>query len=430
MHAAGQHLVSGKQIIVYNASGTEIGTFTFPGNVTGSANQSTILIATTAAANFFGVTPDLTMTPVIPARGGKVCFFRPPPSPLVIDCVSWGNYTGSSVGTGTPYNPAGGVIRGASALRDISGGTSPTLLEAADDTNDSAADFDRANPTPRNNAGATTTTAGQLGLAGGVMNFLAAPGTIANNVTLPAPSGGLYRLRDNNAPVDPGPGCQRISVNEIRCPSAGTVSSNLDAGPGDDIMAVSTAIPTTLFGGTGIDRLTGGNGGDVLNGGDANDTLTGGSGDDTLNGDALNDTLNGGAGADIFNGGLGGNDTAVYSDRTASQPVTIDIDNVADDGGDIDGPPDARDDVRTTVEHLTAGAGDDTLIGSASGNRLTGGLGADIFQGLGGNDFLFANDGVVDTQLDCDGGAPLGGADVARVDVADPAPTNCETVTN
>ena len=109
--------------------------------------------------------------------------------------------------------------------------------------------------------------------------------------------------------------------------------------------------------------------------------------------------------------------------------MTVDIDNVADDGGTTDGLPGARDNVSTTVEHIVGGKGADTLIGSAAANRLTGGLGADILQGLAGNDVLFAKEGVVDAQLDCDGGAPAGLADVAQVDATDPAPTNCEKVT-
>ena len=274
MYASGQNIVGGKQIVVYDSAGAVINTFTFPANVANPANQSSILIATAAAASFFGVTPDLTITPVIPAAGGKVCFIRP--SPLtVVDCVSWGSYSGSSVGTGAPFNPAGGLVTGSSALRDISGGTSPTLLQAADDTNDSAADFDLANPTPRNNAGATTTTAGQADVAGGTLSYVAAAGSVANNVKLPAVAGGFYTLSDTGAPVTPGAGCQTLSVNEVRCPSAGVLRSSLDAGPGNDVMVVSTAIPTTLAGDTGNDRLTAGNGADDLAGEDGNDSLTG-----------------------------------------------------------------------------------------------------------------------------------------------------------
>ena len=331
MYASGQNLVGGKQIVVYDAAGAVINTFTFPANVAGTANQSTILIATAAAATFFGVTPDLTITPVIPAAGGKVCFIRPSPL-LVVDCVSWGSYSGSSVGTGTPFNAAGGLVTGSSALRDISGGTSPTLLQAADDTDDSAADFDLADPTPRNNAGATTSTAGQASVAGGTLSFLAAAGPVINNVTLPPRVGGFYTLRDTGAPVTPGAGCLRLSVNEVQCASSAILRSSLDAGPGNDIMAVSTNIPTTLAGDIGNDQLTGGNGADDLAGEDGNDTLTGRDGSDTLNGGLATDKLSGGAGADTLDGG-GGSDSATYTERGPAQPLTIDLNNVADDGG-------------------------------------------------------------------------------------------------
>jgi Ca2+-binding RTX toxin-like protein len=426
LHAGGHNFVGDKQIVVYDSSGAVINAFTFPADLPNGANQTSILGATAQAATFFGVTPDLTIMPAIPAAGGKVCYERPVPL-LVIDCVSWGSFSGSSVGTGTPFNVAGGLVLGWSALRDISGGTSATLLEGGDDTGDSAADFDLADPTPRNNAGATTSTASQVSVAGNTLSYLAAAGSVANNVTLAPLAGGFYKLRDTGAPVTPEAGCERLSVNEVRCSSAGVSQSNLDSGPGNDVINVSTPIRTTLVGGTGNDRLTGGGGGDTLDGGDGNDTLTGRGGNDALNGGPLNDTLNGGPGADVVDG-LGGTDTATYADRTAIQPVTVDIDDVADDGGDLDGPPGARDNILTTVERLVGGKAADTLIGSAAANQLTGGLGADILQGLEGNDVLMAKDGVVDGQIDCDGGATAGPADVAQVDATDPAPTGCETV--
>jgi Ca2+-binding RTX toxin-like protein len=94
-----------------------------------------------------------------------------------------------------------------------------------------------------------------------------------------------------------------------------------------------------------------------------------------------------------------------------------------------DGRASARDNVDTTVENLIGGSSPDTLIGSALANRITGGLGADRLRGLGGDDTLVARDGVVDTEIQCDGGAPAGTADQATLDTADPTPSNCETVT-
>jgi Ca2+-binding RTX toxin-like protein len=108
--------------------------------------------------------------------------------------------------------------------------------------------------------------------------------------------------------------------------------------------------------------------------------------------------------------------------------VTVDIDGAADDGNTADGPAGARDNVKTDVEKLIGGKGADRLSGSAAANSLTGGLGADSLTGFAGNDTLFANDGVADTKIDCDGGATSGTADTAHVDGADPATLGCETV--
>jgi Ca2+-binding RTX toxin-like protein len=80
------------------------------------------------------------------------------------------------------------------------------------------------------------------------------------------------------------------------------------------------------------------------------------------------------------------------------------------------------------VENLVGGSGGDTLIGRALANRIITGGGADRLRGLGGNDTLSAQDGVADTELECDGGSPAGTADRATVDASDPAPSNCETV--
>jgi hypothetical protein len=152
MYAAGQSLVAGHPVIFYDATGAQTNTFTFTNNVPNGSNQATILIATPEAQALFGITPDLTMTAaaMIPA-GGKVCFD-------VFDCMSWGNYSGSTSGVGNPFNPSGGLTQGQAARRrtDIFG--SPTTLESLDDTNDSANDFVFAFPGPRNNLNEMTTT--------------------------------------------------------------------------------------------------------------------------------------------------------------------------------------------------------------------------------------------------------------------------------
>ncbi len=146
MYAAGQNLVDGHPLTVYNAAGTLVATFTFAGDVSNGASQSKILIATSQAQTFFGVTANLTMSPSLLSAGGKVCFDT-------IDCVAWGAYTGSAAGVGTPFNAAGGLQSGRAAIRRLDIAGSANSLDAGDDTNNCATDFIFGLPAPRNNAG-------------------------------------------------------------------------------------------------------------------------------------------------------------------------------------------------------------------------------------------------------------------------------------
>jgi hypothetical protein len=149
MYSGGQNQVATHSVVVYDAAGTQQGTFTFTGNVPNGADQAYILLATPQAETALGVEADLEMTPVVDAAGGKVCW----EPALMIDCVSWGSYSagGTDQGgnaTGTPFNQATGLLPGQSMSRKTAGGARPNKLDEGDDTNDSAADFEAAAPTP------------------------------------------------------------------------------------------------------------------------------------------------------------------------------------------------------------------------------------------------------------------------------------------
>ena len=147
MYAAGQQFVGGHAITVFNGAGTLTGTFTFPGNLPNGANQAKILIATSQAESFFGLTADLIMSPSILSAGGKVCWAG------TLDCVAWGAYTGGSAGVGTPFNASTGLVSGRAAVRRLNIAGSASTLDAGDDTDNSATDFVLGLPAPRNNAG-------------------------------------------------------------------------------------------------------------------------------------------------------------------------------------------------------------------------------------------------------------------------------------
>ena len=149
MYAPGQNLTGGHDLTVYNAGGALSGAHPLA-NVAGGESQRSILIAPGAVD---GVAPDITAALAFDGTGGAVCFDT-------IDCVSYGAFTGGAL-----PSPVSDPVTGyptadpsQSLTRSIARGCA-TLLEATDDTDDSAADFAIDAPTPRNNATAPTETA-------------------------------------------------------------------------------------------------------------------------------------------------------------------------------------------------------------------------------------------------------------------------------
>jgi Ca2+-binding RTX toxin-like protein len=172
-------------------------------------------------------------------------------------------------------------------------------------------------------------------------------------------------------------------------------------------------------------QLFGTPGNDVMNGLGGNDAIAGGFGDDrfiTAPGD----------GADDYHGGphVSG-DTIAYETRTA--PLTIDLDNAADDGqtGEFDN-------VRSNIERIIGGSGvdtmfslnalsklegrggDDNLFGGGSADSLVGGSGEDELDGGAGADTISARDGEHD-DIDC--GSEI---DTLSADLGEASVVNCE----
>jgi hypothetical protein len=147
MWAAGQNLVGGKTVRIFNSAGTEVGGAKFPRDVTNGANQSTLVLATPEANAQFGIVADAEWPAnTLDSGGGMICWD-------IIDCVSWGNFEGSKTSPSPSGTPAlGGGIPDGKALRRSIARECPTLLEARDDTDNSAADFFEAEPNPRPNS--------------------------------------------------------------------------------------------------------------------------------------------------------------------------------------------------------------------------------------------------------------------------------------
>ena len=152
-YSGGQNFVGGHKIVAYGPeAGAELGSFEFSSSVSNGANQMTILVADSAYATGFpsGPTPDGSMSTMnLSPAGGALCWNGTP------DCVSWGNFSGSTPSaSGTPVLPSG--IPGGNAIRrKISAGCA-TLLEPSptDDHNNSSVDFEEVTPTPRSNSSA------------------------------------------------------------------------------------------------------------------------------------------------------------------------------------------------------------------------------------------------------------------------------------
>lgn len=143
----GQNQVEDKQVQLYDANGALVATATFADDVADAEPaQSKILVGTTEAANFFGVSMDATFSANTSIdTGGKACFLAP--AVQTVDCVSWGSYTGDSRLTGTPISVNEGIPAGAAIERVISRGNE-TTYDSADDHDNSARDFELASPVP------------------------------------------------------------------------------------------------------------------------------------------------------------------------------------------------------------------------------------------------------------------------------------------
>jgi hypothetical protein len=145
MWAAGQDMVGGHGVSLYDASGTQVAgsPFNFGSNLSaGSTNQETILIGDDGVQAAFGVIPDLVNSSFnVPAAGGAACWAG------TIDCVAWGSFSGSPPSpVGAPADSPSGIPNGKALRRSITGGSCTNLLDSTDDTNVSSADFADATP--------------------------------------------------------------------------------------------------------------------------------------------------------------------------------------------------------------------------------------------------------------------------------------------
>lgn len=233
-------------------------------------------------------------------------------------------------------------------------------------------------------------------VVGGNRIVVAGQGAENNRVQVIRDSGsGNYTIIDAAGVTGIGT-CANVNPTTVTCPGAGIRSIRVDAGNGNDLVALHVpTIPTNVRGN--------------LNGGNGNDVLLGANADDDLDGGRSSDFLDGGGGADDLSGGRG-RDTVTYANRTTPVGVTIGS-GIGDDGNELDQSGARRDTVRASIEQVAGGAAGDTIIGDASRELLNGGPGDDLLIGGRGRDALFGKLG--DDVLFGQGGRDLlsGGPD-------------------
>ena len=158
--SAGQNLVGGKYINTYDGGGGLLTSTLIPSDVTNGASQATILIAhdaSTTGADVINAGLNVVNT------GGTVCFSTSAVgTDPAVDCVAYTSGptmfpTPAPSPYGTPVSLPGGDLTGMTLVRSISRGCA-TSLDAADDTDDSAADFTVGAGNPRGNSATPTET--------------------------------------------------------------------------------------------------------------------------------------------------------------------------------------------------------------------------------------------------------------------------------
>jgi hypothetical protein len=247
-------------------------------------------------------------------------------------------------------------------------------------------------------------------------------GAFGTNTDVDANAGCAELATTTNVQCGDGPSVTQIVIRpgggddtfQTRILVAGDVPDvqaiiDADMGPGDDTLSVSDNSQRVVgVGGDGSDGFFSGPAADRLEGGPGNDRFGGGFGSDELLG-----------GSDFDNSSYGGH----------AGNLTLSLNGVRDDGDPALGEADLLD----SIESLQGGSGDDIITGDDGINDLFGGDGsdridgrggfdqivADFEGGTGGNDTIFARDGLADTITCGDG------FDIAFTDDVD-IPFGCE----
>jgi Ca2+-binding RTX toxin-like protein len=228
------------------------------------------------------------------------------------------------------------------------------------------------------------------GTAADSANTLDASGFTLGAVTLGG-GGGDDTLAGSSSSdsLDGGAGSDRVART---ADASMTLTDTQLAVAGADTDALADVERASLTGGAGANTLDASGftlGAVSLAGGDGSDSLLGGSGADSVGGDAGDDTVTGGAGDDTLGGGDGTGDRVAETADADLVPTDTALTGAGSDalsgieGAVLSGT--AADSANTLdasgftlgAVTLAGGGGDDTLLGSSSGDSLDGGTGSD-----------------------------------------------------
>jgi Ca2+-binding RTX toxin-like protein len=241
-------------------------------------------------------------------------------------------------------------------------------------------------------------------LASSRVELHADPGE-ANDLKLSV-DGRFVEIEFSGAPLEAGKGCRKGGARLVRCKPTKPKSFHLPGFPGhanlfpvevvvdldlddrDDRIDARAMPPSFDLRHRKLDLAvlaSGGEGSDVIATGRGDDELVGGPGDDLVGGGPGSDVLSAGRGADgsdLLDGGPG-SDILDYLRRRA--PVTLSLDDLANDGGAGEG------DFVSSTENILGGAGDDLVVGDDGRSTFFGLGGDDNLIGGGGRDFLLGD---------------------------------------
>ena len=276
-------------------------------------------------------------------------------------------------------------LRGTSAADNLSGGLGNDSISGA--AGDDIIDGGDGNDLLHGESGTDI-------LLGGVGNDLLDGGTGADSL-----SGGLgddvYVVDNSGDAIFEGAGEGVDTINSSVSLSAPVNVENITLVGFDNIDAIGNAEANEIHGNEATNHISGLNGNDALYGGAGNDWLDGGVGNDLLDGESGIDTMAGGLGDDVF--WIDDSSDAIVENvgegldtvhATSSYILSSNVENLIleNQGWNIDG----------TGNELS-----NSLLGNDYDNRLDGAGGADVLEGLAGNDTYVVDtldDQVIETE--------------------------------